>query len=198
MHILHRCSQGRKAKVKAWMFDGKSRASTFKAKATKMSSVICEAKVGLWGLHVWTLSESRWVRHACEYTQNRDKSGHFLNVSRLACGTWKFFMEGFKNYWSGVFAGCEQQFFQCQWHTLQKPAPENWRQPAPENWRRFLAHLSCHLVPNFSGARFWSRIEQCSISWQNLAVTWSEYWVVIGQCSMSLLFLSDLEILFSC
>ena len=40
------------------------------------------------------------------------------------------------------------------WHTLQKPAPEN--------WRRFLERLSYKwydLVPDFSGARFWSRIE---------------------------------------
>jgi len=34
-------------RLKAWMFDGKSRASTFKAMATKMSSVICEAQVRL-------------------------------------------------------------------------------------------------------------------------------------------------------
>ena len=68
----------------------------------------------------------------------------------------------------------------CQWHTLHKPAPKN--------WRRFLARLSYHLVPNFSGARFWSRIERCSISWHDLATTWSKYWFVIGQWSMLLLF----------
>ena len=33
------------------------------------------------------------------------------------------------------------------------------QKPAPENWRRLLAHLSYNLEPNFSGARFWSRIE---------------------------------------
>jgi len=33
------------------------------------------------------------------------------------------------------------------------------KKPVPENWRRFLARLSYNLVPNFSGARFWSRIE---------------------------------------
>jgi len=33
------------------------------------------------------------------------------------------------------------------------------QKPAPENWRRFLECLSYNLVPNFSGARFWSLIE---------------------------------------
>ena len=33
------------------------------------------------------------------------------------------------------------------------------QKPAPENWRRFLERLSYNLAPDFSGARFWSRIE---------------------------------------
>ena len=48
----------------------------------------------------------------------------------------------------------------------QVPAPRLYLMPmthapemAPENWRRLLARLSYNLVPNFSGARFRSRIE---------------------------------------
>jgi len=47
-------------------------------------------------------------------------------------------------------------------NTLNTPdtRSRNRRQkPAPENWRRFLERLSYNLVPIFSGARFWSRIE---------------------------------------
>jgi len=64
----------------------------------------------------------------------------------------------------------------CPWHTLQKPAPEN--------WRRFLARAGAEF--------FWRQILEsdrtCSISRQNLATTWPKYWFVIGQCSMLLLF----------
>jgi len=68
----------------------------------------------------------------------------------------------------------------CQWHMLQKPAPEN-------------ASVSGAFViqsgAEFFGTRFWSsQIQQCSISQQNLATTWSKYWFVIGQWSMLLLF----------
>ena len=65
-----------------------------------------------------------------------------------------------------------------QRHTLQKPAPEN--------WRRFLARLSYNLVPNFSGTRFWSWIEHvlfCDRIWrprdQILICDWSVFNVVV-------------------
>ena len=64
----------------------------------------------------------------------------------------------------------------CQWHTFQKPAPEN--------WRRFLAHLSYNLVPNFSGARFWSRIEHVLFRdriWQPRDQN-TDLWLVSVQC----------------
>ena len=44
-------------------------------------------------------------------------------------------------------------------YTLDTRSRNRRQKPAPENWRRFLERLSYNLVPNFSGARFWSRLE---------------------------------------
>jgi len=63
-----------------------------------------------------------------------------------------------------------------EWHTLQKPAPEN--------WRRFLARLSYNLVRNFSGARFWSRIEHVLFRdriWRPCDQN-TDLWLVSVQC----------------
>jgi len=43
----------------------------------------------------------------------------------------------------------------CQWHTCQKSAPKT---GIPESRCRFLACLTCSLVPNFSGTRFLVRV----------------------------------------
>ena len=64
----------------------------------------------------------------------------------------------------------------CSWHTLQKLAPEN--------WRRFLACLSYNLVPNFSGARFWSQIEHVLFRdriWRPRDLN-TDLWLVSDQC----------------
>jgi len=70
----------------------------------------------------------------------------------------------------------------CSWHTLQKLAPET--------GARKMASVSGASVIQSGAEFFWRQILEsdrtCSISWQNLATTWSKYWFVIGQCSMLL------------
>ena len=96
--------------------------------------------------------------------QQRQSNFHTLNHSVTAC-TLCFIKNVAVHLWS-----------LCQWHKLQKPAPEN--------WRRFLARLSYNLVPNFSGARFLSRIEHVLFRdriWRPRDQN-TDLWLISDQC----------------